>query len=92
MSLPFPSKRPHQQPPTPTTLTGPPFDRTMGYEMVDIYVGEGANENLCSVHKKQVCMEVEYFDNMFNDGFKEAQENVATMPKDDPDAMDALLD
>ncbi|KAI9649498.1 hypothetical protein NHQ30_002075 [Ciborinia camelliae] len=49
-----------------------------GTQMVDIFVGE----------EKQL---FRFFDKMFNGNFKEATENTAILPEDDPEAFDMLM-
>ncbi len=58
--------------------------------MVDIYVGP--EETLFRVHKKRLCDRIPFFEKMFKGGFKEASDNVARLPEDDPVAFDILVD
>ncbi|KAF7900958.1 hypothetical protein EAF00_003179 [Botryotinia globosa] len=48
--------------------------------MIDIYV-----------YKDILCNKIEFFDRMFNGKFKEAKENAAVLPEDDPEAFDMLM-
>ncbi|THV46335.1 hypothetical protein BGAL_0394g00020 [Botrytis galanthina] len=60
-----------------------------GTQTVDIYVGK---ENiLFRVYKDILCNKIEFFDKMFNGKFKEANENAAILPEDDPEAFDILM-
>lgn len=63
--------------------------RKLGNEMVDIYVGP--EEQLVRVHKSRLCNRIDYFDKMFNGKFKEAIDNVARLPEDDPAEFDVLI-
>jgi hypothetical protein len=49
--------------------------------MVDIYVGPS-----------KICFRIPYFDKMFNGSFKEASNNTAFLPEDDPASFDLLAD
>ncbi|KAF7931562.1 uncharacterized protein EAE98_004298 [Botrytis deweyae] len=60
-----------------------------GTQMVDIYVGE--EKILFRVYKDILCHEVKFFDRMFNGNFKEAKENTAILPEDDPEVFDMLM-
>ncbi|TGO79958.1 hypothetical protein BELL_0018g00110 [Botrytis elliptica] len=60
-----------------------------GTQMVDIYVGE--EKILFRVYKDILCHEVKFFDRMFNGNFKEAKENTAILPGDDPEVFDMLM-
>ena len=62
----------------------------MGEEIVDLYVGTGANRKLFRVHKTLLCNRIPYFKKMFSGGFKEATENTAEFPEDSPEAFDIL--
>ena len=57
--------------------------------MVEIFVGP--EEQLFRVYKKVLCDKIDYFDKMFNGGFKEATEGKATLPEDKPESFDLLL-
>lgn len=61
----------------------------LGTEIVTIYVGAKRKEFL--VHKKLLCKKVEYFNKMFNGGFREAREAIAYMSEDDPAAFSLLV-
>ncbi|KAF7944818.1 uncharacterized protein EAE97_005451 [Botrytis byssoidea] len=58
-------------------------------QMIDIYVGE--EKILFRVYKDTLCNKIEFFDRMFNGKFKEANENAAVLPEDDPEAFDMLI-
>lgn len=58
--------------------------------MVEILVGP--SEHAFRVHKTVLCGKIPYFDKMFNGGFKEAQEQYANLPDDDPDAFGLFLE
>ncbi|KAF7956585.1 hypothetical protein EAE96_003919 [Botrytis aclada] len=60
-----------------------------GTQMVDIYVGE--EKILFRVYKDLLCSKIEFFDRMFNGNFKEANQNTAELPEDDPEAFDMLM-
>lgn len=47
----------------------------------------GQEKKVFRVHKDLICGRVSYFDKMFSGGFKEAQEQAATLPEDDIDAF-----
>lgn len=53
--------------------------------MVDISVGP--EKELFRIHKDLLCGRVQYFERMFNGGFKEAQEQAAFLPEDDAGAF-----
>lgn len=58
--------------------------------MVDLFVGS-PEPQLFRVHKKIICEKIPYFKTMFESGFKEALENKATFPEDDPEVFDNLI-
>ncbi len=64
----------------------------MGTETVDIYCGEGVEKTHFRIHKNVLCNKVPFFDKMFNSGFKESTDSMATLPEDDPKAFDVLLE
>ncbi|TGO34764.1 hypothetical protein BHYA_0183g00160 [Botrytis hyacinthi] len=66
-----------------------PFLEKHGTQMVDIYVGK--EKILFRVYKDILCNKIEFFDRMFNGKFKEANENAAVLPEDDPEAFDMLM-
>ncbi|KAF7918332.1 hypothetical protein BELL_0018g00090 [Botrytis elliptica] len=59
-------------------------------EMVDLIVGP--EEALFRVHKSFLCNKIQYFDRMFNGGFKEAKENSAKFPEGLPESFDILIE
>lgn len=58
--------------------------------MVELIVGP--EKTLFRVHKSFICSKIDYFDKMFNGGFREASENSATFPEDDPVSFDILIE
>ncbi|KAF7863072.1 hypothetical protein EAF04_007155 [Stromatinia cepivora] len=87
---------PHpQSSPTTSTLMSsranipPSFLAKHGTQMVDIYVGK--EKQLFRIYKDLLCNKIEFFDKMFNGNFKEATENTAILPEDDPEAFDMLM-
>lgn len=58
--------------------------------MVDIYVGP--SKVLFRLYKSKICARISYFDKMFNGNFKEASENTAYLPEDNPASFDLLAD
>lgn len=58
--------------------------------MVDILVGP--DKELFRVHKNLLCARMPVFDNMFNGGFKEAAEDRAKLPEDDPRTFEFVLE
>jgi BTB/POZ domain len=61
----------------------------MGTEMVDLYVGP--QKDRFHVHKEVLCKKIPYFEKMFKGEFKEATEDQATFPEDNPESFDLLL-
>ncbi|KAF7886918.1 uncharacterized protein EAF02_003565 [Botrytis sinoallii] len=59
-------------------------------EIVDLIVGP--KEALFLVHKSFLRNKIQYFDKMFNGGFKEAKENSAKFPEDLPESFDILIE
>ncbi|TVY93102.1 hypothetical protein LAWI1_G001595 [Lachnellula willkommii] len=68
-----------------------PFNKRMGTEMVNIYVGEGDDKEHFHVHKELLCNKIPYFEKMFKGGFQEATTNEARFPEDNPESFDLLL-
>jgi hypothetical protein len=64
--------------------------RTMGDEVVSIYVGPKRKKFL--VHKKLICEASDFFSKAFTGGFQEAQENSMHLPEDDPNAFALFID
>ena len=62
----------------------------MGADMVDIYVGP--KSQLFRVHKSFLTSKISFFEKMFSGEFKEAKENKATFPEDDPEAFEILIE
>lgn len=58
--------------------------------MVDILVGP--NKKPYRVHKDLLCAKIPYFNAMFNGGFQEATKQAATLPEDNPEVFDLLLE
>lgn len=54
----------------------------IGIDMMDLHVGPSKTH--FHVHKKLLCSKSKYFDAMFNGGFKETEEQAATLPEDGP--------
>ncbi|KAF4625607.1 hypothetical protein G7Y89_g12559 [Cudoniella acicularis] len=65
------------------------FRGALGTEMVDLYIGP--TEEHFRAHKRLLCDKIPYFDKMFNGGFKEASDNTAKLPEDNPDTFEDLL-
>ncbi|TGO48339.1 hypothetical protein BCON_0243g00110 [Botryotinia convoluta] len=58
-------------------------------EMVDLIVGP--EKAVFRVNKSLLCNQIPYFDKMFNGGFKEATDGLASFPEDFPEAFDILI-
>ncbi|TGO22308.1 hypothetical protein BPAE_0173g00080 [Botrytis paeoniae] len=58
-------------------------------EMVDLIVGP--EKTVFRVNKSLLCNKIPYFDKMFNGGFKEATDGLASFPEDFPEAFDILI-
>lgn len=52
----------------------------------------GSQKKLFRVHKNKLCAAGEFFDNMFNGEFLEAIQQTATLPEDNPDAFELLVE
>lgn len=63
--------------------------RSMGTDMVDIYVGPKNKHFLA--HKELLCNKILYFKKMFKGGFQEASSSKANFPEDDPEGFDVLI-
>ncbi|TVY15019.1 hypothetical protein LARI1_G006903 [Lachnellula arida] len=68
-----------------------PFNKRMGTEMVNIYVGEGDDKEHFHVHKELLCNKIPYFEKMFKGGFQEATTNEARFSEDNPESFGLLL-
>ncbi|TVY49193.1 Actin-binding protein [Lachnellula occidentalis] len=68
----------------------PDYGRELGLGMVDILIGPG--KETFRVHKNLLCTKVPYFHKMFSGGFKEASEQAAKMPDDDPGTFGLFLE
>ncbi len=68
------------------------LSRCLGKEMVELHVGEGETQQHFHVHKNALCTRIQYFDKMFNSGFKESVTSSATFPEDNPDHFDVLIE
>jgi hypothetical protein len=64
-------------------------DRTLGTEIVAIYVGPKRKE--FSVHKKLICSRSEYFSKAFKDGLQESEKGVMYLLEEDVTDFDALV-
>lgn len=65
----------------------------MGEETVKLKVGPTTEkEKVFTVHKKRLCEKIPYFNTMFNGGWKESTEQIASFPEDTFDSFDVLLE
>lgn len=68
------------------------YRRLMGVDMVILRVGPpGPFCRTFTVHKDLLCARIEYFKGMFMNSFTESTHGVATLPADDPSALEMLL-
>lgn len=66
--------------------------RQLGSEFVRIEVGSDLNKKEFLIHKKLLSVKAPVFGKMFNGGFKEAETNCATLPKDDLKAFKSFVE
>jgi hypothetical protein len=66
------------------------FGSQFGIEMVDLFVGPTKQQ--FRVHKALLCSRVEYFRQMFDSGFIEAEENSGFLPDEDPIVFSLFLE
>lgn len=57
--------------------------------MVDILVG--SVKHVSRIHKDLICVRLRFFDRIFNGRFKEAQEQIATLPENDVDSFELFV-
>lgn len=66
-----------------------PNRRTLGSEIVTIYVGP--DRKAFTIHKKPLCDKSEYFNAAFNSGFQEGSTNEMHLPEDTPTEFTNLV-
>jgi hypothetical protein len=66
------------------------FMKELGIEMVNLYADPKPTR--IQVQKRKLCARIPYFDKMFKSGCKEALENCATFPDDEPETFDLLME
>lgn len=64
----------------------------MGRETVEVIVGEGEDVKEFVVHKDLLMEKVSFFKKMFNSGFLESSAGKATLPEDNPEAFEVLIE
>ncbi|KAI9047542.1 hypothetical protein LZ554_008258 [Drepanopeziza brunnea f. sp. 'monogermtubi'] len=69
-----------------------PLHERFGTEMVDIYIGAGAEETHFRVHKQLLCSKIPYFEAMFGSGFSEGLSSSAILSEDDPESFGVLYE
>lgn len=65
------------------------YSRQLGTQIVDIYVGP--NRRHFHLHKQILCDKVPFFQMMLTGGYKETQDQEASLEEDDPDAFDLFV-